>query len=521
MGSGKRSAQAHSPRPSFAPAITLAANLAVAFLAAAILAASCAAASDSSRELVRLDAALTGAGAKALDRAFGRAYRSAASTADWLSILKRARAAGNERFLESAERAARSMPSSEPLAAALAMALLRAGRPLEAFGLFRERLSPEARPGLWAESFLALAGSGELGDAGVEPGDFARLSRLQANPAPLAGAAILALARGDRAEAAAYASAAREGGARLPAALLWDCGLLEELAAESEGGDPMGAEALDLAIMGDAAWAVGDPDLARLRWGSAISRDPLCSFKPYAKLAMTTADISRAESYRRRMKAAFLDGPRPLAEAAVAFAAPLVAHGRFAEAAAALETSAFDWEARALWLRARGAEWPDERLAAEAIRYAADAPAEAFGFALAILFELGRYDDLIVLFDSGEARGFSYPERWFYSAAASAARGDFASAASALEGIDAPEASLALGIAYRAMSKPERAASPLSAAALAFESPAAACAAFKELAWALQEAGDRDGAAGAFAAAASADPNDSEAAFLARGGPLR
>jgi tetratricopeptide (TPR) repeat protein len=474
-----------------------------------------------SRALATLDEALGAKDVRRLDDAFRRAYKRAASSADWLSILKRARAAdagGNDgHFLDAARRAISAMPSSEPVAAAAAYAMLRCGEPLAALALFRGALSAETRPALWAECFVAAARKGRLGGYCPGSADFARLAEILGDARPYAAAAALAVSAGDVTKASAWAERATEAGLELPVALLWDCGMYESLARRSDAS----ASSADLAIMGDAAWLSGDPELALLRWEASIRANPRASWKPYVKLALISGDDARAESYRGRMRAAFLEGSRASPEAAVALASVLAAKGRDAEALAILSPFSSNTAAAALSLRISGASRPEGRLAADAFRFAESGSGEASGYALAILAAHGRVDDMLALYDVAEQKKLTYPDRWFYAAAAATARGNYSAAAAAIEeaGSDArlPEASLALGIVYRAMGDRGKAASELRYAASASGDPALRCAAFKELGGALGDAGDSQGAAVAYREAAAAAPRDTEASMLALG----
>ncbi len=513
MASGSRSGKRPSRRFSAAAAL---------IAGAVSLTVSCARGGAFDAALAALDSAMDSGTAKAVDSAFSRAYGKAAASADWLSILKRARVesrAGTGRLVEAAVKASRSKPATEPVAEACAWAFLRSGKPREALALFGDTLPRERHGGLFAECLAAAARAGLVTATEVEPVDFASIADATGRSEPLAGAALIALAHGDLPAAASWAARAREGGFRVPASLLWDCGLYAELASgpdRAEGSEP---DAIELAVMGDAAWKVGDLGLARTRWMDSLALDPRSSWRSYEKLAATAAGPSEAGSYRSRMKAAFVDAPRPAAEAAVAVALPLVASGRGAEAATLLAPFGADPAAQALRLRAESLAWPPGRTAAEALAMASKGGAAETGYALAILFEIGAFEDLLALFDSAEARGTAYPDRWFFEAAARAARGEFARAAAAAEAAGrGPEAGLAAGVAYRAARDPRKAAPLLEAASKGLAGPAARCAALKELGGALRDAGDADGSAAAFKAAARADPSDSEAAQLARAG---
>jgi hypothetical protein len=513
----RRRSEADAPRPAF---IALAKTI---LLAAALASscASCAAVKRSAfeRSLERIDSALAAKEPGRAAKAYESAYRAASSAADWLSVLKRARAseaAGDRgRFVGAARRAVSAVPGSEPVAAAAAYAMLRAGDPASALALFKGRLSPDRRPTLWQECFLAAASSGALAAMDPAPEDFARLAEARGEARAYAGAAAAALARGEAALAASYAEKAESGGARLPAALRWDCGLYERLAGRPDAG----ASAEELAIMGDAAWAIGDAALARSRWQAAIAADPRASWKPYAKLALSSGEGDYADSAIARMKAAFLEGGGARADAAVAYASILAARGRTEEAEAALAPFGDDAAASALAMRLGGAGEPEGRLAAEAMRFAESGKQGAAGYGLAILAELGRADDLVALCGSLEASGRDYPDRWFYEAAARLASGDYGAAAEAVErgGDRGPEAALELGIAYRAMGDLEKARKSLRAAASGFAEPSARCLALKELGAAAESSGAAKEAAEAYRAAAAADPSDSEAALLARG----
>ena len=92
-------------------------------------------ASAFSSALASLDSAMASRRTPDLGKAFSLAFKRARESSDWLSILKRARAADasgdSGRYADAADRARKAFPSSEPIAAAAALAYMRGGRAAE------------------------------------------------------------------------------------------------------------------------------------------------------------------------------------------------------------------------------------------------------------------------------------------------------------------------------------------------------------------------------------------------------
>ena len=488
--------------------------------------------------LSAMDSAIASRDIPGLRRIFPLAFARAREASEWLSLLKRAKEAealgDGGRYADTADRARRAFPTSEPIAAASALAYMRDGRPADALALFRGPMSPDARPNLWAEAFLAARGSG-TGAMG-SGADYSRLAEVTGDPRPYLGAAALALASGDRLAARAWLEKALAGGAQAPPELLWDCGLYETLAARPDQGS--GPD--ELALMGDAAWMSDDSSLARSRWARAIRLDPRFSWKPYVDLALTAGDVGeKAESYWERLRAAFLSGPASAARdgALAAYAAHLARTGRDGEALGALKGGGNNGTLAALALVIEGHSRPEAKFDADFERLAAaeaDDP-EVQGAALRAFAIRGRWDDVALLVRGAALKRLPLAYGWYYRAAVMAGSGDFKGAAAAIE--TAPKVaagsaralspaeglagSFALGALYGAMGDPVKSAAAFSRAAAAAPDGHGRCAALEGLGRALGDTGDRAGSAEAFKAAAEADPSDPEAAMLARGASSR
>jgi tetratricopeptide (TPR) repeat protein len=510
-------------------------------LLAALALSSCGAAMEKRRaeafgaSLAQLDFLLAAQSLPKLEAAFAKAYSLARGSGEWLSLLKRGRsaeAAGEGgRYASTADRARKALPKSEAVAASAAHAYLRSGRSVEALALFGGALSPSARPSLWAEAFILSAQASTSGQASSAPvprsEDYGRLAEITGDARVLLGAAVISLAAGDKVAAASWLRKGLVAGAEPSPALLWDAGLYEELASLPDGA--AGAEGL--ATMGDAAWAVGDPDLAKRRWGSSVSLSPRRSWKPYADLALASGRETEAEaSYWARLKAAFLSAPASSArdEALAAYVAYLAREGRDAEALAALKGSSpapGGAVAGSLALMAaiiEGRALSEGRYVAELERLAAERPDDTriMGAVLRELLARGLFEEVEVLERSAARRGLRLEYGWFFEAAVLAARGDSAAAYAAIAGAgrDAGTAgTYALGGLLADMGKHAEAATAYSRAASAASSGRERCAAYKALGRELGDTGDARGASLAYRAAAAADPADAEAAALARG----
>jgi tetratricopeptide (TPR) repeat protein len=466
-----------------------------------------------------------------LDRAFSLACGKARESADWLAVLKRARAAeaagDTGRYTAIADRARKAFPESEPIAAAAALAYVRGGRPADALSLFGGPISPDARPDLWAEAFLAARGTGAREPA--RTADYVRLAGIIGEARPYLGAAALALAAGDPNSARAWLEKGIAGGAQAPPELLWDCGLYEVLAARPD----LGSGAGELALMGDAAWRTGDSSLARRRWQRAIALDPKFSWKPYVDLALMEGDKGEAaDSYWARLKAAFLSGPPSAARdgALAAFSAHLARTDRDEEALRALKGGEGSGAIAALTLFIEGRNEPEARYAADLERLVASRAGdpEVQGAALRELAIRGMYGEVALLREGAARRGLQIAYGWYYDAAVRAARGDYKGAAATIESSVAGggetdrgpglAASYALGRLYGAMGDPVKAAAAFSRAVSAARGAGERCSALKALGNALGDSGDSAGAAEAYRAASEADPSDPEAAILSRSG---
>jgi tetratricopeptide (TPR) repeat protein len=500
---------------------------ALALLSLACSLQSCKAANERRREaafascLKSIDESVSASDPKRSDKAFASAYRKAGRTSDWLGLLKRSLAAADgrrsARIAETAARAIKAFPRSEPLRAAAAHAYLRCGKPRESLALFGEILAPDSRPELWAEAFLASAGS-EGGEP--RPSDYARLAEALEDPRPYLGAAAASLATGDRVSASAWLQRAVERGFEAPAELLWDCGLYDALARRADAG----ASSRELELMGDAAWMAGDVDLAQRRWARAVAVGPQASWRPYVNLALLSGtDSELAESYWSRLSSAFLSGPPSTEreEALASFASHLARSGRSEEALRALRGGGESGRLAALALAIGSASMPEERYAIELERLASRMPddPEVAGTALRELARRGRYDEVALLHESASRRGLALRDAWFYEAAALAARGEYGAAASLLRS-RAPrsaESRFALGSLLAAQEEHELAAREYSQAAAASASPRDRSAALKQAGREYAASGDPSASIEAYKKALAADPSDAEAAILARG----
>ena len=452
-----------------------------------------------------LDEALAGAPSeRELDRAFEAAYRKAKGSTEWLSILKRAAradalavASGSTaaaRGADSAERALKAMPGSEPVAAAAAYLFLRGGVPEKALALFKEALKPEDRPELWAEAFLSSLRAGSRPSPADAPAAYDRLARVLGDPRFFTDSAAASLAAGDGFAARATLGLAALRGAAPPDELLWDAGLPALLAARSDAG--AGPERLRL--LADAAWLSGDAALAKARWERAISLAPKASYKPYASLLAAEAaeaakaaalasldDASRegrgpAKAYDDSVAPPFSfdpSAPPPRAAAGGAgarspegeggfprspgrassadyerlmrlfpdesapkalYAAALAREGRGAEALGLLLSGgdeAADSLSARVALAAAAGRWPEDRLAGQAFRLAETRPEDGvlLDSVLRLLLARGRNADFLVLYRAAESRGLSYPRGAFHAAAAAALTGDYRAAVAVLE----------------------------------------------------------------------------------------
>jgi len=488
-----------------------------------------------------IDAALAGPTSRSIvSTAFKAAYRNASDPGDWLSVLKRARtseAAGDRgRYVEAASFALKKNPKSEPVSAVAAHAYLRSGQPEKAFALFSPRgsggrdgaaaaLSPDRRPGLWAESFVRAA---RPADATIR--EYARLASIVGDGTPYLGAAVSAMAEGDLAAGRYWLRKAIDERVRAPADLAWDCGLYEELSRRTDEGS--GSE--ELAVLGDAARKAGDIEIAKARWERSIALEPRRSWKPYASLALASgAGTDSSRSYWERLRAAFLSGPKGASRdgALRAYASELAREGRDAEALRLLDgTMASDAEAGALAvlrIAILGKSEPEGRVAAGYARLAETRPDDpvVLGSRLRLLAEHGLADELVQAYDAATRRGFKPAHGWFYGAWALAARGRTAEAADLIvkAGSDeaGPAAAYSLGSLRSAQGQVKEAAELFEKAASSSSDGRTRAVALKAKGRALGASGDSYGAAAAFKAATIADPDDAEAAVLARGASLR
>ena len=460
-----------------------------------------------------------------LDSSFSRAISSARTDAQWLSLMKRARqasAVGDKgRWIAVADRAVVAKPRSEPVAAVAAQAYLRCGESVKAFALFGPALSADARPALWAESFIA-AHSGQGAVFSSTSSDYARLAEITGEPKALLGAAAMALASHDKSAAAAWLRKAMAEGVQPRPELLWDCALYEELSLSSD----IGEDSRDLALMGDAAWLSGRGDLAKLRWERSVALAPRRSWKGYEKLALVS-EGEAGQSYWARLNSAFFSGPASSERdgAIGAYACFLAREGHESEALTLLRRSALSSD-RALpgklaveELAIRSASLPEGRIASQYETLAAQRPLdpEVMGAVLRTLSQRGMYGEVAVLRDSAAQRGLGLEYGWYYEAEVLAARGELTKAIDVIKaaGDHGAEGPFALGSLYGALGDMKASADAYSKATIAATGQER-CAAYKALGASLGSSGDGEGAAQAYRAALAAWPDDAEAAMLAR-----
>ncbi len=495
------------------------------------------------------------------DRIFAQAMKVARTPAEWLSLLSRARQArylGDEgRYEAVASKAVAMEPKSRDVARAAADAWLSAGKPEKVLELFQERLSAEDEPGLWALAVVLAARRSLLPPALERPATFERLATILHEPHFYVDAGLLSLESGDFLGASSWFRSALAAGVALPPELMWDAGLVQALATKEDAG----AGSRELRLMGDASWMEGDIAKAALRWTRAIKLDPRGSWRSYASLAALAGEgRAKAEGYTdlsflsigkkgaampvgRNVQEAppsAIGDPVPMkgyaamiaafpgaSGARTAYAAALVRAGRKAEAATWLavpESERASAPARDLVSRLTvGADiWPEKRLVSEAIRLVNERPGDGDAFSAVMDILLGREDhaDFLVLEGSREGAGLSWPRKDFHAACAALLRGDLAKAEECFGiaragGGDGPYALFALGILAEGRGG-EAARVDMEEALAKATTPRERCAIYKELGRIAASRGDGTRARDAWKAASLADPQDAEAASMAR-----
>jgi hypothetical protein len=501
-----------------------------------------------------LDARLAKAApSRSRDGAFSDAIRLAKTSTDWLSLLRRAELSeridppDSGRGAKVADAALAALPASADIRAACVHAYLRsrpaaanadAANAAKALALFGPVLKPEARPGLWAEAFLAVYRAGEGGGSDWKrPEYFGLLARRLGEPLFYVDAAALSLASGDRFAGRSWLELAIKGGALPPDELLWSAGLYAELARRDDAASTPSR----LRLLGDAAYLSGDPDLARSRWLRALEAEPSGSWKTYASLAALSSGPEEA-AYLERMRAAFPENSGALA----VYAARLAREGEAAAALALLDaglaeerpkagpskapkpTSAASAPSEELSLAVRtrlvvGARvWLEERLVAQSLGAIESRPEDGklLSLVLGSLLERKRYEDFLALEKRVERSGKSYPEDWYYEASALLLEGRLTEASSLLAKRGPPEAGsplyLAQGRVHALRREWDKAAAAYSSALASARSGGERCAALKGLGQAREGSGDAPGARLLYLAALEADPGDVEAGLLAR-----
>jgi hypothetical protein len=412
------------------------------------------------------------------------------------------------------------------VAAVAAQAYLRNGESAKALVLFGQAMSAQARPALWAESFIAAHSGGSAASGSVlsaKSEDYARLAEVSGEPKALLGAAAIALASRDKSAAAAWLRKAVAKGVRPQAELLWDCGLYDELASSSD----IDSNSRDLALMGDAAWLSSSRDLAKRRWERSVALAPRRSWKTYEKLALVS-EGEVGQSYWARLRSAFFSAPSSVERdgALGAYVGFLMREGRESEALAILKQSttgssngALPGKLAILELALRSSSMPEGRLASQYEALAAQRPLdpEVMGAALRTLSRRGMYGEVAVLREGAKRRGLKLEYGWYYDAEILAARGELPKALDVIKAAGAPgaEGLFALGSLYGALGDMTASADAYSKAAVAANGEER-CEAYKALGSSLGSSGDGEGASRAYQAALAAWPDDAEAAMLAR-----
>jgi tetratricopeptide (TPR) repeat protein len=439
-----------------------------------------------------------------------------------------------------ADLALKAEPRSADLALAGCDAYLQAGRPEKALALFGPALEREERPELWALSFISALRHGRLPAEDRKPEAFGFLAEAAHRPRFFIDAAALSLETGDGLAARSWIGRAREAGLSVPAPLLWDAGLVEELAT----GEDARVGAGELRLMADAAWLGGDRPKAVLRWKRALALDPRGSWRTWASLASVEGEdlsksgdpelaflsqagqaVARVPSAGRYEAMISLFPASPGARAA--YAAALARGGREAEALPLLElrggeAGAGDTRELVDRLRVGAALWSEGRLVAEGIALVDSRPTDsrALGPVLDLFLERGYYEDFLALLGSGVSRGLDWPRRAFHAACGELLAGEASKAEAGLVRASAsepvPDAPYALAVLAERSGRVEEARARLATALGRSADPRERCAIYKELGRTEDRAGRREAAVAAYRAAAAADPSDAEASRLAR-----
>lgn len=467
------------------------------------------------------------------EKAFAAAASMAESTIDRLRLLKRARRHGASAASAVASLILDGGPVSEPVAFAASCLFLDAGLPLRTLALFSSDLSAADRPALFAQAWIAARRQGLLPPVAMD--SLVAAADGLGQPDFLVDGALVAMAGGDVASAAALLTDAVGKGGQPPLRLLWDSGVWDALAERApRPGDPS-----ELNLSADAALLAGQRARAVGLYLELIGDYPEFSYKPYAALARLSGSErpgstpledyalpfgsawTRAESapsgpagsgFMERMASLF-----PANEDAVLERAWYrLSAGDPDGADSILKGFAVDSDAlSALSLATLSASSPD-RAKAAAMLLAAERPGSAavLEAALACLVSLGSWKEFLTLERSAPK---DLPRSWFWEAAALALKGDAKAAADVIRmrgaGFPPRIASFDLGLMELAAGRAGEAALAFVTAAGEKELPSyegapglpeARCWEMAGRAWA--QAGDVDLARGAYRTALSLDP---------------
>lgn len=407
-----------------------------ALLAAAVLASSCAKPSFGA-VLAKIDASPGTAGIGLYEAG----ARLAASTEDRLRLLKRASRREPTLYASAAKALLGAGSASEAVDLAVFDALLEAGLPGEALGMFGSRLDPDRFPGEYAEALVAAEGAG-LGPR-PGPGRLSAAWRATGDPRFLVAVAVDAMERGDKGTASMALKAAAAAGFEPDERLLWDAGLFSLIAERLPDYDDPAA----VAVAADAAWLDGRVAQASFLWRTMVDKYPYWSWKPYAALARSSGKPEIAAEWPHapaRGSAEALSQPAAMSSywldlmlerfPDAAGAKAEVARAAFDEGRAGDFARILDGPGEELAV-ARAAFGPSARAASAAIELAEGYPdsPRALDMALELLASAGSWPEFERLL--AKARAAAAPPRrlWFWEALGAAYRGELDKALAPLE----------------------------------------------------------------------------------------
>ena len=490
--------------------------------------------------LARIDAL----GAQAPASAFAGAAALAGTSAQKLSLLKRARLIDPALAADTAAMLAGSTTTAAVGLAALD-AFIGSGRYEAALELFHTILPPAEYPLEFAETYVRVKQSGLVYDlSGTDRNWLIHASDATGQPEFLYEAILAALAAGDTGAARFMLDEYVAKGALLgtPAVidLLWQFGFLDLILTLGSKDTSYRA----LAAYADSAFLTGRKALATSVYVELLERYPLHSWKPYAALARL-AELSDEPVEAMRLP---LDAPLPAKNheagywyalmldrfpghrpAILEHALWLARQGAMKEAVAI--TAALDGAGSGAGLPV-SAEEASARLGLvgmdllplAAVELAATYPdsAQAIDSALAALFFSSAWKRFLVL---NSWREVSVPRGWFWDAAALALAGDFEAARDSLE-LSAPmvpgfEVPFTLATYEAASGRHEAAASNYIVAAGAAESALVRARCMVRAGDSFHAAGDIRAAVNAYTAALAADDFNIEAMAALRRLPDR